>query len=83
MGVKNTLLDVHNILMEQLERLNEAEGEEEIRIESSRSKSLTDTAKVIVDNANLILQSTKYANEYGATRQEINPILLPEHKEEK
>lgn len=81
MGIKNTLLDVHNILMEQLERLNGAETEEELEIEIKRSKPICETSKVIVDNANLMLQATKYSNEYGATRKEINPILLESGEE--
>lgn len=76
MSVRNTLIDVHNILMEQLECLNEAETDEELEFECKKSKHICDTAKVIVDNANLILQATKYSNEYGTTRKEINPILI-------
>lgn len=78
---RNSLLDVHNLLMEQLERLNDAETDEEIEREAKRSKSMCETGKVIVDNANVILQSTKYANEYGTTRVNINPILLTNNEE--
>lgn len=36
--VKNTLVDLHNILMEQLERLNDAEDDEEIEKEVKQLK---------------------------------------------
>lgn len=81
MAIRNTLLDVHNILMEQLECLNDAETDEELEFQSKKSKHVCDTAKVIVDNANLMLQATKYSNEFGATRKEINPILLESGEE--
>ena len=63
---RNTLMDMHNILMEQLERLNDDElSDEELEKEIKRSKALGDTAKVIVDNSKTILEAQKVALEYG------------------
>lgn len=36
MAIRNTLLDVHNILMEQLECLNDAETDEELEFQSKK-----------------------------------------------
>lgn len=63
--VKNTLVDLHNILMEQLERLNDAEDDEEIEKEVKRSKAIEGTAKNIIENSKTMLEAQKVALEYG------------------
>lgn len=68
MAVRNTLMDMHNILMEQLDRLNDDElTDEELDKEIKRCKAIGDTAKVIVENSKTILEAQKVALEYGVT----------------
>lgn len=63
---RNTLVDLHNILMESLERLNDDElTEEELDTELKRSKGITDVGKVICTNANNMIQAQKIAYESG------------------
>ncbi|MCR5350082.1 MAG: hypothetical protein K6E20_03720 [Acholeplasmatales bacterium] len=64
-GTKNSLIDVHNLLMEQMERLMDAESPEEIEKEISRSKAVADVSKVIVDNSKTMLDAVKTGLEYG------------------
>ena len=81
MGVKNTLLDMHNILMEQLERLNDDElTDEQLDKEIKRSKALGDTAKVIVDNSKTMLEAQKVALEYGVDSDVPNLFQAEEKK---
>ena len=76
---KNSLLDVHNLLMEQMERLMDAEAPEEIEKEISRSKAVADISKVIVDNSKILLDTAKLGIEYN---QNFNGTILGiEHKE--
>lgn len=77
--VKNSLIDVHNILMEQMERLMDADTPEEIEKEISRSKAVADVSKVIVDNSKTMLDAVKTGLEYGENFS--NTILGIEMKE--
>ena len=62
---KNKLTDLHNILFEQLERLNdETLTEEELEQEIKRSKAVTSVANSIIDNANTILQAQEFVNTF-------------------
>ena len=64
-STKNSLLDVHNLLMEQMERLMDAETPEEIEKEMGRAKAVADISKVIVDNSKTMLDATKLGIEYN------------------
>lgn len=77
---RNTLLDVHNILVEQLERLMDAETPQELEIESKRAKAVSSTSKAIIGNAAVILKSQKLVLEYGeaSSNDEANKILIGE-----
>ena len=55
---KNTLGDMHNILMEQLERLNTA-NEDELEGEIKRSKAMAELAVEVIDNANTMLSAAR------------------------
>lgn len=69
--MKNNLVDLHNIMMEQLQRLNEAESGDEIQQETARAKEMSNVARNIVDNAKVMLEAQKvYAESSGAL---INP----------
>ena len=63
-GPRNTLGDLNNFLFAQLERLDneELEGDELLK-EIARSKAISDIAKNVIENANVVLQAKKYTNE--------------------
>lgn len=54
MGVRNTLGDLHNILMEQMERLNDSEDSEQLKAEVERSRAMSGVASQIIGNARTI-----------------------------
>lgn len=59
--MKNTLNDLNNHLFAQLERLSDENLKgEELKEELNRSKAVSDVAKNIVSNGNLILQAQKF-----------------------
>lgn len=75
--MKNTLVDVHNILMEQLERLNEDElSNEELEKEIKRSAAMTSIATSIAENANTVIRATKLRYEMGGGTGEVNTYLV-------
>ncbi|CAC7600927.1 TPA: hypothetical protein ACOM78_001887 [Staphylococcus aureus] len=61
---KNTLVDLNNHLFVQLERLNDEEIKgDELQEELQRAKVISDVARSIVKNGNLILQAHKFKDE--------------------
>ncbi|AKC04706.1 TPA: hypothetical protein PQS99_001884 [Staphylococcus aureus] len=61
---KNTLVDLNNHLFAQLERLNDEEIKgDELQEELQRAKVISDVARSIVKNGNLILQAHKFKDE--------------------
>ena len=59
--MKNTLGDLNNHLFMQLERLNDEDLKGDILTEEiERSKAVTNGAKEIISNANIVLQARKY-----------------------
>ncbi|MCD8825408.1 hypothetical protein [Staphylococcus gallinarum] len=59
--MRNTLGDLNNHLFEQLERLNdESIDGETLKEEIERSKAVSNIARGIIDNGNLILQAQKF-----------------------
>lgn len=62
--MRNTLNDLNNHLFAQLERLSDEDLKgEELQEELNRSKAVSDVAKNIVSNGNLILQAHKFKDE--------------------
>ena len=53
-GVHNTLGDLHNMLMEQMERLAEAD-DEQLDHEIERSRAMSDVASQITGNAKVMI----------------------------
>ncbi|HCV5929318.1 TPA: hypothetical protein OWI73_002421 [Staphylococcus aureus] len=61
---KNTLVDLNNHLFAQLERLNDEEIKgDELQEELQRAKVISDVARSIVKNGNLILRAHKFKDE--------------------
>lgn len=78
--MRNTLVDVHNLLMEQLERLNAIDVEkEEYQAEIQRSEAMVKVSGAITENANIILKGVKTQYDIGNATT-VNPILLGEGK---
>lgn len=74
--MKNDLNSLNNYLFEELERLNDDEelkNEEKLNKELKRAKAISGVSTAIVNNAKLILDAKKYADEVGITNE--NEVL--------
>lgn len=67
--MNNKLMDLNNVLFEQLERLQEAESNEELETELKRANAVTGVSSQIVKNAALMLDAEKIRLEYGYDRK--------------
>ena len=77
MGIKNKLGDLNNHLFAQLERLNDEESKgEELKEELMRANVITNVAKEIISNGNLMLQATKLQVETLGRSQTNMPKML-------
>lgn len=76
MGIKNTLTDVHNMLMEQMELIRDCESAEELNKEIQRSKAMSDVAGQIISNGRLMLDAAKLSNETWGGKEPDVPKCL-------
>ena len=75
-GVKNTLGDLNNHLFAQLERLGEEElSGDKLLEEIARSKALSEIAKNVIENANVVLQAQKHMDEFKGTDSKMPRML--------
>ena len=74
--IKNTLVDLNNHLFMQLERLGneDLEGEELLQ-EIARSKAISEIAKNVIENANVVLQAQKHMDEFRGTDTKMPRML--------
>lgn len=73
--MKTDLNELNNYLFEQLERLNDDESltNDGLEREIKRSKAVSMIAQQIINNADLVLNAKKYADEMG---EEYMPKML-------
>lgn len=62
-GPRNTMVDLNDHLFMQLERLNDAETEDEVRQELLRSKAISDISKNVIDNGKLVLEAQRFKHD--------------------
>lgn len=74
--MKNTIVDLNNYLFETLERLVDAETEEEMTREIKRSKAISLVATTIVHNGQLALDTMKHLDDYGL-EEDSNKASVP------
>ncbi|MCG1905118.1 hypothetical protein K4T85_09935 [Staphylococcus epidermidis] len=73
---KNTLNDLNNHLFAQIERLSDEELKgEELQEELERSKAISDIARNVVSNGNLILQAHKFKDTKVDSNNSLPEIL--------
>ena len=81
--MRNTLGDLNNHLFMQLEKLSEDDLKgEELREEIIRTKAIGESAKHIIDNANVVLQAQKLKNNaidiyYISTKHQVRLYRFP------
>ena len=79
--MKNSMLDLHNHLFAQLERLSdESVKGDELREELSRAKAVVAVADVLVNNATLMLEAEKLKSKGKETEITIPSVLSADHE---
>lgn len=80
--MNNNLESLNNYLFEELERLNDEESlssEELLDKELKRSKAITQVACQIVQNAKVVLEAKKHADQFG---YQINSFYKLDYKKD-
>ena len=79
--MKNSILDLHNHLFAQLERLSdESVKGDELREELSRAKPVMGVADVLVQNAALMLEVEKLKSKTNETEITIPSVLSADNE---
>ncbi len=77
--MKNKLSDLNDHLFAQLERLNDEDLKgDALNVEIERSKAISNCAKEIISNGNLVLKAEVAKKEYGLTS--LPGLPAPEEK---
>lgn len=77
--MKNTLGDLNNYLFEQLERLNDDDlSQEQLDREIHRSHAVSNIAKNIINNGNLVLKARERMVDSMDAEEEIPRMLMSE-----
>ena len=72
---------MHNILMEQLERLNDDDlTDEELQAEIKRSRAMADISAQIVDNARVNFEAAQFQADYNRETPVLPKMLGIESK---
>lgn len=75
--MKNSMTDLHNHLMAQMERLGEENlTPEQIKAEVDRSKAMIGIAGAMIDNARIVLDAQKLLVEYPDADSSAMPMLI-------
>lgn len=83
--MNNNLESLNNYLFEELERLNDDEildKEENLDKELKRSKAITQVASQIVQNAKVVLEAKKHADQFGDKLDTFYKLDYKESKKE-
>jgi hypothetical protein len=74
--MKNKAIDMHNILVKQLERLDdETTKGEDLQNEFKRADSMSKIAAQIISNGRLVLDTIKVSHEIGVNKQDLPDML--------
>lgn len=77
--MQNNLAALNNYLFEQIERINDDSlSDEELDKEIKRSSAVTNIAKTIIDNGELVYKTMKHMDEYGygSEKGKVVPTML-------
>lgn len=67
---RNRLVDLHNILFEQLERLNDEElSDKDLERELERTKAMVEVGKTIIANAQTAVNAQKIVSDYDIRKK--------------
>lgn len=78
---RNKLTDMHNILMEQLERLNDEDlSDYELQTEIKRSKAMADVSAQIIDNARVHIEAAQFQADYNKETPALPEMIGIENK---
>lgn len=75
--MKNTLLDLNNVLFEQLERLNDDElTEDELEMQLKKTDAIVKVSEKIIDNGELAFKAIQHKDKYyGGGGKTLPPML--------
>ena len=75
--VKNRLQDLNMYLFDQLERLSDKKLEgEKLDAEIKRTKAITDTTQVVINNAQLNLNVHKFLADNGIKTDSVDVLMI-------
>ena len=73
---RNTLRHLNDHLFMQLERLGDEDlSNDDLLKEIARGKAISDIAKNVIENANVVLQAQKHMAEYKGTDEKMPRML--------